>query len=945
MLLGKIFKNTKENFKSHKFSEIQFDSQKCKKGDIFFAIKGNKKNGNKFIDDAINNGAKTIVSELKNEGFKKNILYLNSKNIRKLLAETASKIYKKKPKNLIAITGTNGKSSVANFFIQILKQCNTTAASIGTLGVNSRNINMPLKNTTLDPISLNKILEKLVKKKIKNVILEASSHGLKQHRLDGLNFDVGLFTNFSRDHLDYHKSFKNYFDSKMILFNKLMKKKARIIYDNDILESNKIKNILNKKKLKYYTFGKDKSDLKIINHKFLGNKQKIIFTFKNQRYNFETDLIGMLQIKNLLFAILAANQILPMKKIIESLNKIIPVNGRLEKIGNLKNRSIVILDYAHTPEALKACLQSIKNQFKLRKISLVFGCGGERDKPKRQIMGKIANELTDKIYITDDNPRGEDPKKIRLQIKKKINKSKVLEIPSRSKAIEKAIQDLDSESVLVVAGKGHENYQEYKTKKNFSDRKFILKNIQLKNKKLSKDWKLNVLEEKFNKIRLNRIKKINNASINSKIVKKNDIFIGIKGKNTDGNKFADQAIKKGASLSIIDKNYGQKSEKKIKVNNALKSFSIIASTLRKISNINAISITGSSGKTSLKELLGQSLTKLSSTYYSRKSYNNKYGVPISLFNIKKKNVFGIFEVGMNKKGEINQLTKLIRPDLGIITNISYAHIKNFNNLSEIASAKSEIINNINEGGTIILNKDDKYFSFFKKKSIKNNLKIISFSKRINSDVMHIKTVKKKFKCILFIKIKNITKKFVIKKEFLPYLENILASVAVISFYFDIKKIKENLFYNFSIPEGRGDYIKIKIKNKKINIIDESYNSNPLSLRFAINKFNEMNVKNKYLLLGDMHELGKYSKKLHKEAAKDINKSNIHKVFVYGKFVNDTFNKITTQKKGKIIKSKSGIIDLIKKDIKNNDFLMIKGSNATGLNKLVKKIKLGKLNAL
>ncbi len=945
MLLGKIFKNTNENFKSHKFSEIQFDSKKCKKGDIFFAIKGNKINGNKFIAEAINNGAKTIVSDLKNEGFRKNILYLNTKNPRKLLAETASKIYKKKPKNLIAITGTNGKSSVANFFIQILKQCNKTAASIGTLGINSKNINIPLNNTTLDPISINKMLEKLEKKKIKNVILEASSHGLKQHRLDGLNFDVGLFTNFSRDHLDYHKSFKNYFDSKMILFNKLMKKKARIVYDSTIFESNKIKNILIKKKLKYYTFGKDKSDLKIIDHKFLGNKQKIIFTYKNQRYNFETDLIGRLQIKNLLLAVLAANQILPMKKIINSLNKIIPVNGRLEKIGNLKNRSIVILDYAHTPDALKACLQSIKNQFKLRKISLVFGCGGERDKPKRQIMGKIANELSDKIYLTDDNPRGEDPKKIRLQIKKKINKSKVIEIASRSKAIEKAIQNLNSESILVVAGKGHENYQEYMTKKNFSDRKFILKNIQLKNKKLHKDWKLNVLQEKLNKIRLNRIKKINNASINSKIVKKNDIFIGIKGKNTDGNKFADKAIKKGASLSIIDKNYGQKSSKKIKVNNALKFLSIIASTLRKVSKINAISITGSSGKTSLKELLGQSLTKLSSTYYSRKSYNNKYGVPISLFNIKKKNIFGIFEVGMNKKGEINQLTKLIRPDLGIITNVSYAHIKNFKNLFGIASAKSEIINNINEGGTIILNKDDKYFNFFKKKSIKNKLKIISFSKKINSDVMLIKTIKKKYKCLLFIKVKNKTKKFVIKKELLPYIENILASVAVISFYFDIKKIKENLFYNFSVPEGRGDRIKIKINNKKINIIDESYNSNPSSLRFAINKFNEMNVKKKYLLLGDMHELGKYSKKLHKEAAKDINKSNIHKVFVYGKFVNDTFNKITKQKKGKFIKDKNEIIDLIKKDIKNNGFLMIKGSNATGLNKLVKKIKLGKFNAL
>ena len=165
MQIGKIFKKINKKFKFHKFSELKFDSLKCKRGDVFFAIKGTKKNGNKFIKDAINNGAKTIISNLKKEGFEKGVLYLSCQNPRKLLAETASIIYKKKPKNLISITGTNGKSSVANFFIQILNKCNKTAASIGTLGVNSKGINFPPTNTTLDPISLNKILEKLAKKK------------------------------------------------------------------------------------------------------------------------------------------------------------------------------------------------------------------------------------------------------------------------------------------------------------------------------------------------------------------------------------------------------------------------------------------------------------------------------------------------------------------------------------------------------------------------------------------------------------------------------------------------------------------------------------------------------------------------------------------------------------------------------------------------------------
>ena len=397
----------------------------------------------------------------------------------------------------------------------------------------------------------------------------------------------------------------------------------------------------------------------------------------------------------------------------------------------------------------------------------------------------------------------------------------------------------------------------------------------------------------------------------------------------------------------MEKNIGKKNKKKIKVKNSLKLLTECSKLVRKTTNINSIAITGSSGKTSLKELIGQSLNKIASTSYSKKSYNNKYGVPLSLFNIEKKNIFGIFEAGMDRKGEIDKLTKLINPDLGIITNISYAHAKNFSNLSEIASAKSEIINNINKGGTIILNRQDKYFSFFKKKSIKKNLKIISFAQSINADVMHVKTIRKKSNCILLIKAKDKIKKFVIKYKLLPYLDNILATVAVISIYFDIEKIKKNIFYNFKIPVGRGDLIKIKLKNKEINIIDESYNSNPLSLKFAINKFNSLKINNKRknLLLGDMLELGKYAKKLHKEAAEDINKSNINRVFVCGKMIKETFNKITTQKKGKILKNKTEIFDLIKKDLNSRDFLMIKGSNATGLNTIVSKIKLGQHNAL
>ena len=208
-------------------------------------------------------------------------------------------------------------------------------------------------------------------------------------------------------------------------------------------------------------------DLQILDISKFKDLQLVKFKFNNRVYSFTTKLIGKTQIINLLMAVIAASKLIDISKIVNKLTYVLPVNGRFENIGKLFNNSKVILDYSHTPKALETCISDIKNQFQFSKISILFGCGGNRDKPKRLIMGKIADKLCNKIYLTDDNPRSENPKKIRSQIKKGIKYNKVFEIPSREIAIEKAIKDLKSGDVLIVAGKGHENFQEYKTKKNF----------------------------------------------------------------------------------------------------------------------------------------------------------------------------------------------------------------------------------------------------------------------------------------------------------------------------------------------------------------------------------------------------------------------------------------------------------------------------------------------
>ena len=940
MILGKVLKNISKKYRSIQFKNIRFNSKDCKPNDIFFAIRGNNSNGNNYIYDAINNGAKIIVSNLKLQGFNKNkILFIHNNNPRKLLSHVSSEFYKLKPNNIIAVTGTNGKTSVANFYRQILSLNNKNVASIGTLGVMSKKFNLKTNNTTIDPVSIHKILQKLKKSKIENVIIEASSHGLKQQRLNNIKFKTALFTNLSRDHLDYHKTIVDYLNSKLILFNELVNFKGNIIFDEKIDQSKKLKIISKKRKLKKYTIGSPKSFVKITNIQKIGSHNKIDCIIDKKNYSFKTSLIGKIQIKNLIFAIIAAYlSKLNIDKILQSVHKIKPVNGRFEKIGNLKNNSKVLLDYAHTPNALKTAILDIKEEFPLSKISLVFGCGGNRDKNKRSIMGSIAKKYCDFIYLTDDNPRTENPEFIRYQIKKGLNNQKYLEIPSRSKAIYLAVKNLKSGDVLIVAGKGHENYQEFKKKKFFSDKLEILKSIYKKNKYLSNSIKTNILNETLNFKIVNKKKNITRASINSKKMTKKSIFIGIKGKKYDGNNFGDDAIRNGANLAIINKN--KINSKIIFKKSPLKFFNKISSDYRKSLNANTIAITGSSGKTSVKDLTGFCLKKLDKTYFSKKSFNNKYGVPLSMFNTPERTKHLVLEVGMDKKGEIDNLTKLIRPNIGLITNISYAHIKNFTNLNQIANAKGELINNIIHNGTMIINMDDKYYKYFLDKTINCGINKLTFSKKNQSaDITFLSQKKFKNNYLFKIKIKGIIKKFIISKELSNYKENILASLSIISNSFNFEKLKKNLFVGFRIPKSRGSFIDYTKGSKKLTVLDESYNSNPLSLKFALERLNTINIKKnkKFLLIGDMLELGKYSKKLHIEIAKYINNSQISKTYVFGDHIKHTFNKLRPQIKGRILTNTMEILNLINKDLPNNSLLMVKGSNSTGLNKIIQKL--------
>ena len=916
MLLKDLIKDITKKRENIVISGLSSNSREVKKNYIFFAIKGNKLNGEKFIKDAINKGASIIICSKSCKYKSKKIPVIKTKNIRYLLSEISSRFYKLKPKNMIAVTGTNGKTSVADIFYQILRANNVPAATIGTLGIKYNGKIIKTNLTSPDTINLHKYLHFLKKKKINNVIIETSSHGLDQKRLHHINFKGAIFTNFSQDHLDYHKTMKSYLNAKLILLREILKKKSIVITDKEIKPFKIIKKIANKKNFK----------LLDISHEF----QKL----KNINSMYESEF----KLKNLAMALKAVKICYFKEKLIyKTIKKIREVNGRLELIKKYPNNIKIFVDYAHTPDALLKTLKSLRSNYG-NNISLVFGCGGERDKRKRPLMAKIANENCKNIYVTDDNPRNENPGEIRKELLRNICKEKSFNIGNRKLAIKKAIQNATPNEVVLIAGKGHEEKQIYKNKIiNISDKQ-IVKNLNLKIKSLDRK-KQNYLQNR--KILSDLLDKkitfnFSGLSIDTRTIQKNNLFLAIKGRKDDGNKFIYEALKKGAGCVVTSSNLKKNKKKILKVKDSISFLNNFAKLKRKYSSAKIIAITGSAGKTSLKNLVKNLLQYFGKTYSSPKSFNNHLGVPISLSNLSLESKFGVFEVGMSRAREIKKLTNLIKPHIGVITNIGEAHLENFLNIKGIADAKSEIIENIETGGTIILNRDDKFFNHLFKKSKSHKLKILTFGFHKKSDICAKKIVTNNNISNVIITFDKQTIDLEIKDL---NIYNVLSAIAVLKeLKINIFKIKKKFKYLQS-SEGRGKKHSIFRYKKKFKLIDESYNANPLSVKNAINKLSLIKKEKfkKYLILGDMLELGSNSKKYHTELSKVINKSDIDKVFVKGKKTIFTYKHLRKNKRGNILQNNEDIDLSLSQIISNNDYLMIKGSNAMGLNNFSKKM--------
>ena len=443
-------------------NKIVFDSRQAEAGCLFAALKGGSVHGANFVEAVLDAGASAILTDEEGElilkGSKIDALVVE-KDARRAFAKAVSLFMEKQPETIVAITGTNGKTSVATFCRQLWNKAGIEAINIGTTGVEG-SWSTYLNHTTPDPVQLHQILHKAASEGITHVAMEASSHGLDQRRLDGVEIKTTAFTNFSRDHLDYHVSIKDYFNAKKGLFERLCPKEKVGVFNIDSKEIKDLANwySLNNDVLK---IGYDKTaDLVILSQKFHPKSQDIRFSFRDKIYQKSINLIGAFQAENLLMAallVIASGQ--PESIIFEILENIKPVRGRMELAATKKNGATVYVDYAHTPDAIGVALKSLRPHI-LGKLIVIIGAGGERDQGKRPLMGAAAEKNSDFVIITDDNPRTEDPSLIHQMIKNGIqNDNKVTVITDRAEAILNAVNLLEEGDGLLITGKGHETEQ------------------------------------------------------------------------------------------------------------------------------------------------------------------------------------------------------------------------------------------------------------------------------------------------------------------------------------------------------------------------------------------------------------------------------------------------------------------------------------------------------
>ena len=432
------------------------DSRAVEPGFLFAALPGSKADGTAFIAEAARRGAAAVLAP-KGTKSTAEVPIIEDALPRRRFALMAAAFYGAQPETMVAVTGTSGKSSTVSFARQIWKALGKSSASLGTLGIDSDPIQRYSGLTTADPVRLHADLAELARVGVTHAAMEASSHGLDQYRLDGVKVKAAGFTGFGRDHLDYHATVEAYFAAKVRLFTEVLQPGGIAVLNADIPEFDRLQTLALAARHKVISYGARGKELRVVDRRPSAAGQSATLELFGDRRDIELPLAGGFQLMNALCALgLVTATGSDALCAADALGSLTGVRGRLERAAGLPNGAVVYVDYAHKPDALETVLNALRPHT-TGKLAVVFGCGGDRDRGKRPIMGEIATRFADRVIVTDDNPRTEEPAAIRAEIL--AGAPGAVEIGDRAEAIDAAVKDLEPGDVLIVAGKGHEQGQ------------------------------------------------------------------------------------------------------------------------------------------------------------------------------------------------------------------------------------------------------------------------------------------------------------------------------------------------------------------------------------------------------------------------------------------------------------------------------------------------------
>lgn len=982
---------------------VTADSRTVQADSLFVALVGCNSDGHDFLGQAVEARCSVVVIQQDHlrqlslqELLLAGVVVIETRDSAAAYAGIAANFYGNPAKRLClaGITGTNGKTTVTYLVEHVLNHGGIPVGVIGTVNIRytCRDGNkrvLPTGFTTPEPMALQKALREMADHGVTHVLMEVSSHGLAQERVGSLRFDVGAFTNLSRDHLDYHHDMRSYFEAKKELFSKYLQDDATVVLpgispeDQQHLWVAELRELCRMRGGRQIFWGDgEDADIRLKKSEQFLEKTEIVIKIRDFECTIHSTLVGRFNVENILatFGICLAMGI-ENTQICAALSSAKGAPGRVQRIstGDIwpSGGPAVLIDYAHTPDALEKVLSTVKDLPHSRLIT-VFGCGGDRDAGKRPLMGAIAARLSDVTIVTDDNPRTEDPEKIVAEILTGVRAENVIVhsrawldkllpedagcvvVRDRVQAILAAITSGAPGDVVVIAGKGHEPYQlTVEGKKYFDDAKQAEEALfswtpTLVAKASGGNLKESAIADQL----------LGNVSTDSRKSTRRGLFVALKGEKFDAHDFIPQAVSNGCTCLVVEKEVqGIGAEiAQVVVGDTTRALGDLAAfrrrSLVRLSDPTVVGLTGSCGKTTVKEMVAAIFNRNwpagedypeGAVLKTMGNFNNLIGLPLSLLPITPQHRAAVLEMGMNVKGEIARLGEIADPDISCITNIHGAHLEGLGSIDGVAAAKEELFSATGEKGTLIINLDDprvaEIGAKYRRKKVTYAVAENSEPSSVNGPDLWGDDVENDGIGTTSFTLNHRKHRARVTLHIAGEhnVSNALCAAAIgVAAGIGLETIVSGL-EDFRPPEKR---MEILTGEAGYKILNDSYNANPASMKAGLKTLQSVTGGRRVAILGDMLELGEASKQEHYAIGKLIAELDIDQTGVVGNFKEDLVrgaldNGLSEDRirsfsgKKSAVQWLQGIID--EKQFGDNDLILVKASRGLQFETIVAEL--------